>query len=76
MVISVNGTEISEASIAAEINQAKAAGHPDNDALRDGAVQELILRKLMLEEAAKLGIKAFSTRRDGRCQPYPVCCQR
>ncbi|MDO8652727.1 MAG: peptidylprolyl isomerase [Undibacterium sp.] len=58
MVISVNGTEISEASIAAEINQAKAAGHPDNDALRDGAVQELILRKLMLEEAAKLGIKA------------------
>ncbi len=58
MVIRVNGTEITEASIAAEINLAKAAGHPDGEELRDGAIQELILRQLMLEEAAKSGISA------------------
>ena len=58
MVIRVNGTELTEASIAAEINLAKAAGHPDGEELRDGAIQELILRQLMLEEAAKSGISA------------------
>lgn len=60
MVISVNGTEISEATINAEMNHAKAAGHPDDENLRDSAIQELILRKLMLDKAATLGIKADS----------------
>ncbi|MDO8177821.1 MAG: peptidylprolyl isomerase [Undibacterium sp.] len=60
MVISVNGTEITEATINAEMDQAKAAGHPDDEHLRDSAIQELILRKLMLDKAATLGIKADS----------------
>ncbi len=60
MVISVNGNEISESSITAEIEQAKAAGHPGGDELREGAIQELILRKLMMQEAGKLGITAQS----------------
>jgi peptidyl-prolyl cis-trans isomerase C len=58
MVISVNGTEINEATINAEMDRARAAGHPENDSLRDSAVQELILRNLMLSQAAKLGISA------------------
>ena len=60
MVISVNGTEISEANIATEIAHAVAAGQPEGDELRDGAIQELILRKLMLDEAARLGISTAS----------------
>jgi peptidyl-prolyl cis-trans isomerase C len=58
MIISVNGTEISEANISAEIERAKAAGHPGGDELRDGAIQELILRQLMLAEAERLGVTA------------------
>jgi peptidyl-prolyl cis-trans isomerase C len=60
MIIKVNGNEISEDSITAEIEQAKAAGHPGGDDLREGAIQELILRNLMLQEAEKLGITAGS----------------
>jgi peptidyl-prolyl cis-trans isomerase C len=56
MVIRVNGTEINEATIHAEMDRALAAGHPQNDDLRDSAIQELILRQLMLAEANKLGI--------------------
>lgn len=60
MVISVNGTTIDEAAISAEIDQATKAGHPGGDDLRDGAIQELILRRLMLQEAATLGIQTAS----------------
>ncbi|MBI3712454.1 MAG: peptidylprolyl isomerase [Burkholderiales bacterium] len=60
MTISVNGTEISEATINAEMDRARAAGHPEGEQLRDSAVQELILRKLMLDQAAKAGISAES----------------
>lgn len=56
MTISVNGTEISEATINDEINRARAAGYPDGEQLRDSAIQELIIRKLMIDQAAKLGI--------------------
>jgi peptidyl-prolyl cis-trans isomerase C len=58
MNISINGKELSEATINAEMNLAKTAGHPDDEHLRDSAIQELILRQLMLEQAEKLGIKA------------------
>lgn len=58
MSISINGKELSEATINAEMNLAKTAGHPDDEHLRDSAIQELILRLLMLEQAEKLGIKA------------------
>lgn len=57
MVISVNGTTIQEESINAEMNRARSAGHPEGDQLRDSAIQELILRHLMLAEAEKLGLK-------------------
>jgi peptidyl-prolyl cis-trans isomerase C len=57
MVISVNGTSIQEESINAEMNRARSAGHPEGDQLRDSAIQELILRYLMLTEAEKLGLK-------------------
>ncbi|MBC3880896.1 peptidylprolyl isomerase [Undibacterium sp. LX40W] len=60
MTISVNGTEINEATIAAEMNRARAAGHPEGEQLRDSAIQELILRKLMLDQAAKVGVSAGS----------------
>lgn len=60
MVISINGKELNEATINAEMNVAKSAGHPDDEHLRDSAIQELILRQLMLEQAAKLNIKAES----------------
>ena len=60
MVISVNGMELSEATINAEMEVAKSAGHPDDEHLRDSAIQELILRQLMLAQAAKLNIKAES----------------
>ncbi len=58
MSISINGKELSEATINAEMNLAKSAGHPDDEHLRDSAIQELILRQLMLDQAEKLGIKA------------------
>ena len=58
MLISINGKELTEATINAEMNVAKSAGHPDDEHLRDSAIQELILRQLMLEQAAKLNIKA------------------
>ncbi|MES2047924.1 MAG: peptidylprolyl isomerase [Pseudomonadota bacterium] len=58
MTISINGKELSEATINAEMNHAKTAGHPDDEHLRDSAIQELILRQLMLGQAEKLGIKA------------------
>lgn len=58
MTISVNGTEINEATIAAEMSRARAAGHPEGEQLRDSAIQELILRKLMLDQAAKVGVSA------------------
>ncbi len=58
MAISINGKELSEATINAEMNLAKSAGHPDDEHLRDSAIQELILRQLMLGQAEKLGIKA------------------
>lgn len=58
MSISINGKELSEATINAEMNHAKTAGHPDDEHLRDSAIQELILRQLMLGQAEKLGIKA------------------
>jgi peptidyl-prolyl cis-trans isomerase C len=57
MAISINGKELSEAIINKEMDQAKAAGHPDDENLRDSAIQELILRQLMLDQAEKLGIK-------------------
>lgn len=60
MTISVNGTEINETSIADEMNRARAAGHPEGEQLRDSAIQELILRKLMLDQAEKAGISAAS----------------
>ena len=60
MVISINGKELSEVTINAEMDVAKAAGHPDDAHLRDSAIQELILRQLMLEQAAKLNIQAAS----------------
>ncbi|WP_373921735.1 peptidylprolyl isomerase [Undibacterium cyanobacteriorum] len=60
MTISVNGTEINESAIAAEMNRARSAGYPEGEELRDGAIQELILRRLMLEQAEKLGIAAES----------------
>jgi peptidyl-prolyl cis-trans isomerase C len=58
--ISVNGTEINEASINAEMDRARAAGHPEGEQLRDSAIQELILRNLMLAEAARVGVSAGS----------------
>ena len=60
MTISVNGTEINESAIDAEMNRARSAGYPEGEQLRDGAIQELILRRLMLEQAEKLGIAAES----------------
>ena len=59
-MITINGKELTEAAISAEMNQAKAAGHPDDENLRDSAIQELILRQLMTEKAAALGIKTDS----------------
>jgi peptidyl-prolyl cis-trans isomerase C len=56
MSISVNGVAITEASIEQEMQLAKDAGHPGGDELRDGAVQELVLRQLLLQKAASLGI--------------------
>lgn len=58
MSININGKELTEVTINAEMNLAKTAGHPDDEHLRDSAIQELILRHLMLEQAEKLGIKA------------------
>lgn len=58
MSISINGKELTEVTITAEMNLAKTAGHPDDEHLRDSAIQELILRQLMLAQAEKLGIKA------------------
>lgn len=58
MTIIVNGNEITETHIQAEMGRALAAGHPDNEQLRDSAIQEIILRSLMLAEAEKLGIAA------------------
>ncbi|WP_395006667.1 peptidylprolyl isomerase [Undibacterium sp.] len=60
MTISVNGTEINEATINAEMDRARAAGHPEGEQLRDSAIQELILRNLMMAEAAKLDINVGS----------------
>lgn len=60
MAISVNGHEITEASIQAEMDRARAAGHPENEQLRDSAIQEIILRKLMLAKAAELNISEAS----------------
>ncbi len=58
MSIIVNATEITDAHIQAEIDRALAAGHPDGEHMRDSAIQELILRKLMLDQAKTLGISA------------------
>ena len=58
MSISINGKELTEVTINAEMNLAKTAGHPDDEHLRDSAIQKLILRQLMLAQAEKLGIKA------------------
>ena len=60
MTISVNGTEINEATINAEMDRARSAGHPEGEQLRDSAIQELILRNLMMAQAAKLGIQTDS----------------
>lgn len=60
MTITVNGTEINDSAIAAEMNRARAAGYPEGEQLRDAAIQELILRRLMLDQAAKVGITAES----------------
>jgi peptidyl-prolyl cis-trans isomerase C len=57
MTIRVNGTEINEDSISAEMQRARSAGHPEGEQLRDSAIQELILRQLMKAEASKLGIQ-------------------
>lgn len=58
MSISVNGVEITEAQIENEMQQAIAAGIPQNEELRDVAIQELILRKVLLNKAAALGLTA------------------
>ena len=58
MTIRVNGTEITETAINAEMNRARSAGHPEGEQLRDSAIQELILRNVMIAEAAKLDINA------------------
>ncbi|MBR7801318.1 peptidylprolyl isomerase [Undibacterium fentianense] len=60
MTIRVNGNEIDEATIQAEMERARAAGHPEGEQLRDSAIQELILRQLMIAEAAQHQINVGS----------------
>ncbi|MCB5195849.1 peptidylprolyl isomerase [Deefgea salmonis] len=56
MAIIVNGVEISEASIENELAQ-----HAEAESPRDAAIQELILRELLLQTAKKEGITAPTT---------------
>ncbi|WP_373976632.1 peptidylprolyl isomerase [Chitinibacter sp. SCUT-21] len=55
MAIIVNGVEITEAQIAAE-----QGNHSEAPSARDAAIQELILRELLQQKAAAVGITAES----------------
>lgn len=52
MAITVNGVEISEDMVQAEI-----ANHQDNPSPRDGAIQQLVLHQLLLQQAKNAGIE-------------------
>ncbi|TIC87034.1 peptidylprolyl isomerase [Crenobacter intestini] len=52
MAITVNGVELSEAQIEAEL-----ANHQDNPSPRDGAIQQLVLHQLLLQKARASGIE-------------------
>ena len=56
MAIIVNGVEINEAQIESELAQ-----HAEAESPRDAAIQELILRELLLQQAKTQGITAPTT---------------
>ncbi len=56
MAIIVNGVEISEAQIESELAQ-----HGEAESPRDAAIQELILRELLLQTAKQQGVTAPTT---------------
>ena len=56
MAIIVNGVEINEAQIESELAQ-----HAEAESPRDAAIQELILRELLLQTAKQQGVTAPTT---------------
>jgi peptidyl-prolyl cis-trans isomerase C len=55
MAIQVNGVDITETAVAAELQYHPA---PSLDAARDAASRALVIRELLLQEAARLGVVA------------------